>query len=110
MMSDVTIAAGRPVKPAMCESAGVTDSQEQVRQALRDVGQELSKAMEQAQKLARAAAEDVSSSSATRRIRRPKRPADAPTELIREIARLRDEGLITEEEYEAKKAELLARL
>jgi hypothetical protein len=88
----------------------VTDPQEQVRQALRDVGQELSKALDQAQKLARQAADDVSKLVGDPPIRRPKRSADAPTELIREIGRLRDEGLITEEEYQAKKADLLSRL
>jgi hypothetical protein len=88
----------------------VTDPQDQVRQALRDVGQELSKALDQAQKLARQAADDVSKLVGDPPIRRPKRSADSPTELIREVARLRDEGLITEEEYEAKKADLLSRL
>jgi hypothetical protein len=88
----------------------VTDSQEQVRQALRNLGQELSKAMEQAQKLARQAADDVGKLVGDAPLRRPKRSVDAPTELIREIARLRDEGLISEEEYQAKKADLLSRL
>jgi Bacterial PH domain/Short C-terminal domain len=37
------------------------------------------------------------------------RPSDIP-ERIRELARLRDEGLLTEQEYARKKAELLARL
>ena len=89
---------------------GVKESQEQVRQALRDLGQELSKAMEQAQRLARQAADDVSRLVGDPPLRRPKRAPDAPTELIRETARLRDEGLITEEEFQAKKAELLSRL
>jgi hypothetical protein len=88
----------------------VSESQEQVRQALRDLGQELSKALEQAQRLARQAADDVSKLVGDPPIRRPRRAADAPGELIREIARLRDEGLITEEEFQAKKADLLARL
>jgi Short C-terminal domain len=87
----------------------MTDPQEQVRQALRDVGQEFSKAMEQAQRLARQAAEDMTRLVGDPRFR-PKRPASSPVELIREIARLRDEGLISEEEFEAKKAELLARV
>ena len=30
--------------------------------------------------------------------------------MIRELARLRDEGLLTEEEFQAKKAELLSRV
>ena len=88
----------------------MTESQEQVRQALRDLGQELSKAMDQAQRLARQAAEDVSKLVGDPPLRRPKRAPDSPTELIREIARLRDEDLITEEEFQAKKADLLSRL
>ena len=88
----------------------MTESQEQVRQALRDLGQELSKAMDQAQRLARQAAEDVSKLVGDPPLRRPKRARDSPTELIREIARLRDEDLITEEEFQAKKADLLSRL
>jgi Short C-terminal domain len=87
----------------------VNESQEQVRQALRDLGQELSKALDQAQRLARQAADDVSRLVGDPP-RRSRRGPDAPTELIREIARLRDEGLITEEEFQAKKAELLSRL
>ena len=88
----------------------MTESQEQVRQALRDLGQELSKAMDQAQRLARQAAEDVSKLVGDPPLRRPKRAPGSPTELIREIARLRDEDLITEEEFQAKKADLLSRL
>jgi hypothetical protein len=88
----------------------VSEPQEQVRQALRDLGQELTKAMDQAQRLARQAADDVSRLVGDPPLRRSKRAPDAPTELIREIARLRDEGLITEEEFQAKKAELLSRL
>ena len=81
----------------------MTDSQEQLRQALRDVGQELSKAMEQA-------ADDVSKLVGDPPRFRPKRPPDSPVEMIRELARLRDEGLLTEEEFQAKKAELLSRV
>ena len=88
----------------------MTESQDQVRQALRDLGQELSKAMDQAQRLARQAADDVSKLVGDPPLRRPKRAPDSPTELIREIARLSDEDLITEEEFQAKKADLLSRL
>lgn len=88
----------------------MTDSQEQVRQALRVAGQEMSKAMEQAQRLARQAAEDVSKLVADPPRVRPRRPPDSPVELIREVARLRDEGLISDEEFQAKKAELLSRV
>jgi voltage-gated potassium channel len=37
-------------------------------------------------------------------------PADSPAVRLRELATLRDEGVITEDEFNAKKAELLARL
>jgi Short C-terminal domain len=88
----------------------VSESQEQIRQALRELGQELSKAMEQAQRLARQAADDVSRLVGDPPLRRGRRAPDSPADLIREIARLRDEGLISEEEFQAKKADLLSRL
>ena len=56
------------------------------------------------------AADDVSKLVGDPPLRRPKRAPDSPTELIREIARLRDEALITEEEFQAKKADPLSRL
>ena len=83
-----------------------------MRQAAREVGQEFQRVLEQAGKLARQAGEDLSRlvgdpRSAVRR--RP--PADAPpADLIREIGRLRDEGLISEEEFQAKKSDLLSRV
>ncbi len=101
--------AARQGRPAV-SVGGVTDPQEQVRQALRDLGQELSKAMEQAQRLARQVGDDLSRLVSEPPRKRAKRAPGAPTELIRELARLRDEGLVTEEEFQAKKAELLARL
>jgi hypothetical protein len=90
----------------------VNDPQEQMRQAARDVGQELSRVIDQATKLARQAREDllrlVGDPMTTMRPR--KRTPDGPAELIREMGRLRDEGLITEEEFQAKKADLLSRV
>ena len=83
-----------------------------MRQAARDVGQELSRVIDQATKLARQAREDllrlVGDPMTTMRPR--KRTPDGPAELIREMGRLRDEGLITEEEVQAKKADLLSRV
>jgi len=83
-----------------------------MRQAARDVGQELSRVIDQATKLARQAREDllrlVGDPMTTMRPR--KRTPDGPAELIREMGRLRDEGLITEEEFQAKKADLLSRV
>lgn len=82
-----------------------------MRNAAREVGQELSRAIEQAARLARQAGEDLSRLVGDPRdAMRPKpRPASA-ADLIRDIGRLRDEGLITEEEFQAKKADLLARV
>jgi len=82
-----------------------------MRQAMRDVGQELSRAMDQAGRLARQAADDVAKLVGDQRAAsRPRRGADSPVELIRQLGRLRDEGLISEEEFAAKKAELLSRV
>jgi hypothetical protein len=81
-----------------------------MRQTMRDLGQELSRAMEQAGRLARQAAEDVTRLVGEPRGPRPRREPGSPVELIRDLGRLRDEGLISEEEFQAKKAELLARV
>jgi len=86
------------------------DPQEQMRQAMREVGQELSRAMEQAGRLARQAADDVAKLVGDPRGGRPRARPDSPVELIRQLGRLREEGLISQEEFQAKKAELLARV
>ena len=82
-----------------------------MRNAARQVGNELSLAIEQAARLARQAGEDLSRLVGDPRdAMRPKPRSDSPGDLIREIGRLRDEGLITDEEFDAKKADLLGRL
>jgi len=89
----------------------MTDSQEQMRQAAREVGQELSRAIDQATRLAKQAGEDLSRLVGDPRgPLRGKRTTDSPADLIREVGRLRDEGLITEDEFQAKKADLLSRV
>ncbi|WP_217922954.1 SHOCT domain-containing protein [Miltoncostaea oceani] len=89
----------------------MTDPQEQMRQAAREVGQELSRVIDQATRLARQAGEDLGRLVGDpRTAMRPKPRHDSPADLIREVGRLRDEGLITEEEFQAKKAELLTRV
>ena len=82
-----------------------------MRQAAREVGDELARAIEQAAKLARQAGQDLS------RLLSgdpppPSRPhgAGSPPDMIRELGRLRDEGLIREAEFQAKKADLLERV
>lgn len=86
------------------------DPQDQMRKAAREVAAELQRAVEQAARLARQAGEDLSrllSGDPS-----PRRAASAHTtpEMIRELGRLRDEGLITEDEFQAKKTELLERV
>lgn len=89
----------------------MTDPQEQMRQAAREVGQELSRVIDQATRLARQAGEDLGRLVGDPRdAMRPKRRPDSPADLIREVGRLRDEGLISEEEFQAKKADLLSRV
>lgn len=88
----------------------MTDSQEQLRQAARDVAQELQRVVDQAARLARQAGEDISRLVGDPRATvRPKRPS-GPTDAIRDLGRLRDEGLITEDEFQAKKTDLLSRI
>lgn len=88
-----------------------TDPQEQMRQAAREIGQELSRVIDQATRLAKQAGEDLGRLVGDPRVAvRPRRRPDSPADMIREIGRLRDEGLITEEEFQAKKAELLTRV
>jgi len=90
----------------------MNDAQEQMRQAARDVGQELSRAIDQAARLARQAREDLSRlvGDPITSVRPRKRTPEGPADMIREMGRLRDEGLITEEEFQAKKADLLSRV
>ena len=69
--------------------------------------------IDQATKLAKQAGEDLSRLVGDPRAAmrpRPRDPETPPADLIREIGRLRDEGLITEEEFQAKKADLLSRV
>jgi hypothetical protein len=90
----------------------VADPQEQIRQAVRDMRQELTRAFESAGTKARQAVDDVGrlvgEAPGISRLRQPE--PDSPAQLIRELAKLRDEGLVTDEEFAAKKADLLARM
>jgi hypothetical protein len=48
-----------------------------------------------------------------RKTEQPSSPTDTPSDiptLIKQLGDLRDSGLLTDEEFEAKKAELLAKL
>ena len=82
-----------------------------MRQAARDVAQELQRALDHAARVARQAKDDLARlvGEPIANVRSRKAP-DGPTDMIREIGRLRDEGLITEQEFQAKKADLLSRV
>jgi hypothetical protein len=93
-----------------------TDPQTDLRDAVRAVGEEFARALEQAERMARAACDDLMSLVADQRRSRPA-PAppaaagdESPADAIRQLAALRAEGLITDQEFEAKKAELLERI
>lgn len=92
-----------------------TDPQTDLREAVRAVGEEFARALEQAERMARAACDDLMSLvGGDPRHGRPAAagPAgdESPADAIRQLAALRSEGLITDQEFEAKKAELLARI
>ena len=89
----------------------MTDQQDQLRQAARDVAAELQRVIDQAGRLARQAGEDFSRLVGDPRTVVPRRPREAgPMEAIRDLGRLRDEGLISEDEFQEKKTELLSRI
>ncbi|MDX6555745.1 MAG: Short C-terminal domain [Miltoncostaeaceae bacterium] len=87
----------------------MSDAQEQARRAFKEMMSEFHKAMEQGNRMLRQAGDDltrwVGHAPAWRRGDEP-----TPLELIRQLGELRAEGLITEEEFQAKKAELLSKV
>ena len=91
------------------------DPHTEFKRAVREVGQELSRTVEQADRLVRQACEDLMQLVGEPRRNPPDhpqstRPEESPVDAIRQLAALRDEGLITAEEFAAKKAELLRRI
>jgi len=90
----------------------MSDAQEQARRALREMVQEFSRAMEQGNRMLRQAGDDLGrwmgAAPATLGWRRADEPS--PVELIRQLGELRSDGLLTDEEFQAKKTELLTKL
>ena len=84
------------------------DSQTDAKRAMRELFDEVQRVAEQASKLAKQAAQDVGQlwkGPAT-----PAKPEQSPADTIRDLAKLRDEGHITEDEFQTKKRELLERI
>jgi len=80
---------------------------------MREMAQEVGRVAEQAGRLVGQAARDAGGAG-RRAWGEPRRGAPpgtgpSPLALIRELGELRDAGLLTEEEFQAKKAELLER-
>lgn len=79
---------------------------------MREMGQELTKAMEQAGKMFRQATDDLGGwvGRAPDPLGLRREPEASPAERIRALGALRTEGLVTEAEFQAKKTEILADL
>lgn len=89
------------------------EPQDDLRRALREVADELAKSLESVKSMARGMGEDLTKAGAPfgPRPRKPKPPEErTAADDIRDLAALRDEGHISQEEFQVKKAELLTRL
>ena len=88
-----------------------------LRRAMREIGQEVGKVIEQAGRMCRLAAQELGGFAAP--ARRPAAPptpppppsgpgpGQSPVELIRQLGELHQAGFLTDEEFQAKKAKLL---
>jgi hypothetical protein len=84
------------------------DPQEEIRRAIRDLFDELVRVADQAGKMIRQAADDAQRWVTPTDAEHTHTPAEPPPfATIRELGKLRDDGLITEEEFQIKKAQLL---
>jgi hypothetical protein len=83
---------------------------EDLRRAVRELTRELARAAEQAGRMARQVAKDLGGWAGIGPVPPPPPQGPSPVEAIRQLAELRDAGLITDEEFQMKKTELLARI
>lgn len=88
----------------------MSDARDDLSKALREIGDELGRGIESLGRLAKQAGEDWKRAAGPLGGRPDQPVSSTPIRMIRELAALRDEGYITDEEYEAKKAELLERI
>jgi hypothetical protein len=87
----------------------VPEPHDDVRKALNDLANELARAMEQGGRIVREAVKDVRGWAGAAPVP-PPGPGPSPVEAIRQLGELRDAGLLSEEEFQAKKTELLGRI
>lgn len=89
----------------------MSDSREDLERALRDIGDEIGRGVEGLTRMARQAGEEIGRmAEQARPAPKGPPPPPSPVNLIRELAALKDEGYISEAEYESKKADLLRRI
>jgi Short C-terminal domain len=86
----------------------VGDPNDDIRKALNDLAGELARAAEQGGRIVREAVKDVRGWAGG--APPPPGPGPSPVEAIRELGKLRDAGLLSEDEFQAKKTELLGRI
>lgn len=85
----------------------MADTSDDLRKSLKEIGQEIAKLFEQAGGMVRGTAGDVSRWAG----RAVGSEEDAsPLDQIERLGELRDRGFVTEEEFQAKKTELLAKI
>ena len=83
----------------------MVEPNEELRRSLKDIGQEIAKLFDQAGGMVRETAGDV-----TRWAGRAVGHDASPLEQIERLGELRDKGFVTDEEFQAKKAELLKKI
>lgn len=94
------------------------DSRDDAQRAIREMLDEFGRAADGAMRLLRQGVEDAQRRMGTRRPPGGPGPGHTPgpgggaeaAEAIRALGRLRDEGLISDDEFQAKKTELLRRM
>lgn len=84
----------------------MAEPNDDLRRSLKDVGQEIAKLFDQAGGMFRDTANDVSRWAG----RAVGHDASSPLDQIERLGELRDKGFVTDEEFQAKKVELLKKI
>jgi hypothetical protein len=85
----------------------MADTNDDLRKSLKDIGQEIARLFDQAGTMVREAAGDVGR-WAGRTVGQD--GGESPLSQIERLGDLRDKGFLTDEEFQAKKAELLKKI